>query len=248
MPESGPCLSGIAMILLDIEGTTTPISFVYDVLFPYARRNIQRFMESNRDDPAVVEIVEKLRQLHDSDVAASLSPPDWRNGREHTVEDSVSYCKWLMEKDSKSGPLKEIQGLMWKEGYASGELRGRVYPDVKPALERWTSKGIDVCIYSSGSVLGQKLLFSTTDQGDLTLFIRDFFDTRVGAKVSGESYRKIASRSGYGTDQILFLSDREGELEAARSVGASVVLVSRDSGNSREDVSLRVIKSFDEIE
>src|SRR5262245_26929970 len=140
-------------ILLDIEGTTTPITFVYDVLFPYARQHVSDYVR-NAD-------LTDLRHEYDDDVRAGNNPPDWTNG-------PASYVHWLMDKDRKSTALKRIQGEIWLEGYRSGELHGEVFDDVPPALERWRAHRADIRIFSSGSILAQRLLFSTTGSGDLT--------------------------------------------------------------------------------
>jgi enolase-phosphatase E1 len=202
--------AGIRVVLLDIEGTTTPIAFVHDVLFPYARARIAQYLaDASSDDADIVQILEGLRDEHARDVARGEDPP----------APPVEYALWLMDRDRKSGPLKALQGKIWQHGYATGELKGEVYPDVAPALAAWTAAGVRVGIFSSGSVLAQKLLFSTTPAGDLTTFLSWHFDTAVGPKQQPESYRAIARTIGIPPTEILFISDSEPELDAARGVG-----------------------------
>ena len=150
---------GVRAILLDIEGTTTPITFVYQTLFPYARQKLKTYLEAHGRLPEYQTFVD------------------------------------LMDQDSKSTALKDVQGQIWEEGYATGELVGEVFEDVAPALSRWRARGLDVGIFSSGSVLAQKLLFRHSSAGDLTPLLRWHFDTTVGPKTDPESYRRIASSS-----------------------------------------------------
>ena len=202
--------AGIRVVLLDIEGTTTPIAFVHDVLFPYARARIAQYLaDASSDDADIVQILDGLRDEHAGDVARGEDPP----------APPVEYALWLMDRDRKSGPLKALQGKIWQHGYATGELKGEVYPDVAPALAAWTAAGVRVGIFSSGSVLAQKLLFSTTPAGDLTRFLSWHFDTAVGPKQQPESYRAIARTIGIPPTEILFISDSEPELDAARGAG-----------------------------
>src|SRR5215475_12154258 len=179
-------------ILLDIEGTTTPISFVYDVLFPFARKHLNAYLP--RTD------LTDLKQEYDEDVQNGLQPPSW-------VEGPVCYVEWLMDQDRKSTALKKLQGEIWRAGYEKGELHGEVFPDVPPALERWHRQKIDVRIFSSGSILAQRLIFSTTKAGDLTRFLRGYFDTTTGPKNEASSYEQIANEFGLAAGDIVFVSD-----------------------------------------
>lgn len=147
---------------------------------------------------------------------------------EARLRSCVAYGQWLIIRDSKCPPLKTLQGKIWQEGFTNGELRGEVFPDVLAAFERWRRQKKIICIYSSGSVLAQQNLFRTTAAGDLTSYISVFFDTRVGAKTEGESYRKIAASFSYTTSQFLFISDAVKEIEAARSVGMQTLLCVRE--------------------
>ncbi len=230
----------IRAILLDIEGTTTPIAFVYDVLFPYARAHLREYLR-DRPDPDAIDL---LKQEWTDEVAASAAPAS----PAATAPELARYVEWLMDRDRKSPGLKRLQGLVWERGYRDGVLKGDVFADVRPALERWHKRGIKVAIYSSGSVLAQRLLFSTTAFGDLTTLLSGFFDTSSGVKTSPESYRRIAAVIGCSTAQLLFVSDVAAELDAARSAGCQVVLCVRP-GNAAQRVSadVRVVHTFDEI-
>jgi enolase-phosphatase E1 len=239
---------GVRAVVLDIEGTTTPISFVYDVLFPYARENLRAFLATHGPSGLLAEVDRQLREEHAADVARGDAPPplpaDMSSGNAADLE---PYVLWLMDRDRKSPGLKLLQGLIWQRGFADGTLRGEVFPDVAPALERWRSHGLDVAIYSSGSVLAQRLIFGHTPSGDLTPRISQFFDATIGPKRSADSYRHIASELHRPPGELLFLSDVHAELSAARAAGLKTLLCVRP-GNAeppREDET--AIATFDEI-
>jgi enolase-phosphatase E1 len=220
----------IRVILLDIEGTTTPVDFVYKTLFPYASRKLESFLRENSANPKIGALIEDLRTQHELDEHNGLKPPSWRDdSEEERVRSSAAYGQWLIARDSKCTTLKSLQGKIWQQGYASGELKGQVYPEVPAAFERWKRKGKIIGIYSSGSVLAQQLLFRTTPSGDLTQHISLYFDTRVGAKTEAESYQKIAASFSEETKRFLFISDSAKEIEAARSAGMQALLCERDS-------------------
>ena len=238
----------IRVILLDIEGTTTPISFVYQTLFPYASRKLETFLREHAQDPEIQSLIQGLYSQHAADERGGLQPPRWKDepGQER-LRSSVAYGQWLIARDSKCTPVKSLEGKIWQQGFASGELRGEVYPDVPVAFERWRRKGKIICIYSSGSVLAQQLLFRTTASGDLTSYISAFFDTRVGAKSEGESYKKIAASFSYAPEQFLFISDAVKEIEAAQSVGMQTLLCERDPGSASSRGQSEAIHSFDNL-
>jgi len=234
-------------LLLDIEGTTTPADFVTRVLFPYAREHVRDFLirraSEVRDDLAL------LYSEHQADERAGSSPPPWRDGSPaESLGSAVAYVQWLMDRDRKSTALKALQGRIWDEGYRAGQLRGQVYPDVPRAFARWRAQGRDVAIFSSGSVLAQKLLFSRSEAGDLTPFLRAYFDTTTGAKADAESYRKITRALGQEPPAVLFLSDVTAELDAARAAGMATGLCVREPGvwgvRSPEHP---MVRSFDEV-
>ena len=235
-------------ILLDVEGTTTPLAFVYDVLFPYAARELNAFIRRHFQDSEIRRFLESLRQQRALDASLGLAPPAWNdNSAEAEINSLAEYGRWLMKQDRKDPSLKSLQGVVWQEGYAAGELRGQVYPDVPKALQRWHEKGKATYIYSSGSVLAQKLLFQNTEYGDLTGLLDGFFDTNVGAKTDPKSYQTISSEIRCKPRQVLFISDATRELEAAESAGMDTALSIRPGNRTPESARFRVIHQFDEI-
>ena len=235
------------VVLLDIEGTTTPAEFVYQTLFPYARNHLREFLERHQHEAEVMNDLKELEAERKGDEVRGLNPPEWRGGSsESNLSSAACYAQWLMDRDRKSTALKSLQGKVWQAGYESGELRGQVYPDIPPALARWQALNRRVCIFSSGSILAQKLLFAHTIVGDLTPFISAYFDTTTGSKTESTSYREIAAVLAQAPQEIMFLSDLEVELDAARAAGLQPVLCVRDA---RRPVthSDRVIHTFDEL-
>src|SRR4029079_14087041 len=223
-------------ILLDIEGTTTPIAFVHDVLFSYARDHVREFLAENPH----AEDIALLREEHAVDV--SEAPP-----LTDQIESIAAYVEWLIKLDRKSTALKSLQGKIWRQGYEDGSLKSQVFADVAPALERWRERGLRISIFSSGSVLAQQLLFAHTEAGDLTPFIDSYFDTKVGKKGDAESYRKIAEVMGSPPQEILFVSDVVAELDAANEAGMKTLLSLRP-GNEPPEERDPSIHSFDEIQ
>ena len=230
-------IADIRGILLDIEGTTTPISFVHDVLFSYARVHVRDYLAKHLDNPDVRADVHLLRDEFEGD-----------NFPDNNVDALAAYINELIDLDRKSTGLKSLQGKIWHEGYADGSLRAQVFPDVAPALARWRTAGLSVSIFSSGSVLAQQLLFAHTEAGDLTPFIKHYFDTGMGKKGEAESYRRIAEAIELQPGDILFVSDVVSELAAAREAGMQTVLSLRP-GNQPQDAAAgyQQIYSFDEL-
>jgi enolase-phosphatase E1 len=242
--------NSIQAILLDIEGTTTPIDFVFRTLFPFARRRLGQFLADHRSDPDIREDVDALRAQHGADMVAGLSPPEWgeNSSGDGELASAANYGIWLIDRDSKFSALKSLQGKIWQEGYRAGELRGEVYPDVPATFDRWSRQGKSISIFSSGSVLAQKLLFGNSTAGDLTAFLSDYFDTTTGAKSEPESYRRIAGVLGSETSSILFVSDVAKELDAARDAGMDTALCVRGASTEPQKSAHRVIHSFEEIQ
>lgn len=227
-------------ILLDIEGTTTPIDFVHQTLFPFAKERIAKFVETQFD-----LLRHEIEQLVDeSAIDTTYTIPV-----DPTEPGSIAkYLEYLIDQDRKSTPLKSIQGQIWKDGYESGELKSVVFDDVPRAFERWRSEEKTIAIFSSGSVLAQQLLFRYTDHGDLTQHISAYFDTNVGPKRDPASYSEIADELGYAANSILFCSDIQEELAAATRAGMRSVLVVRPGNKPVEDVSgNRVATTFDHV-
>jgi len=244
----------IDAIVLDIEGTTTSIAFVYEVLFPFARRHLRGFLREHRTSPALADLIVQLELEWADDVARGEAPPPWNPGSgtgglpDADVSLVAAYVEWLMDRDRKSPALKRLQGLIWERGYQSGELTSDLFADVRPALERWRAAQIPVAIYSSGSALAQRLLFGHTRDGDLTSHFSAFFDTGVGPKTSPESYRRIAAVLGVPPERLLFMSDAAKEIDAARAAGCQTAMVVRP-GNPVQALHspIDVVRSFDEI-
>jgi enolase-phosphatase E1 len=232
-------------ILLDIEGVTTPVDFVYQTLFPFARRHVKEFLAAHSANDAVKADIARLREEHAAE--ASDQPPAWRDDSlEAQLESTVSYVHWLMDRDRKSTGLKSLQGKVWEAGYRSGELRGEVYEDVPQALARWKEQQKIIAIFSSGSVLAQQLLFAHSTAGDLTGFIQAYFDTTTGAKREAESYRRIAASLQSQPSEVLFISDVVAELDAAWLAGMQTALCVR-AEPSPPPGAHPVIRTFDEV-
>lgn len=237
----------VRIILLDIEGTTTPVEFVYKTLFPYASRKLESFLREHFKEPEITSVILQLYSHHQADERQGLQPPAWIDEHDESrLHSCTEYCRWLMAKDSKSTPLKSLQGKIWEAGYAMGELHGEVYADVPPAFKRWRLQKREICIYSSGSVLAQQLLFRNTTSGDLTQQISAFFDTSVGAKRETESYRKIVQSIKRSLRDFLFISDAVKEVRAARDAGMQAILCERDMSSETQETNI-LIHSFDEI-
>lgn len=192
-------------VLLDIEGTTSSISFVLDELFPYARTHLRDYVAANSEAVAPI-----LAQVPGEDPVATL-------------------LEWIDE-DRKATPLKALQGMIWATGYAEGSLKGHVYPDTPAALRRWQAAGIAVHFYSSGSIAAQKLLFRHSIAGDLTPLVAGYFDTTSGPKREASSYTAIAAALGLAPATILFVSDIQAEIDAARAAGLEALLIAREGG------------------
>ena len=196
-------------ILLDIEGTTSSIAFVAEVLFPYARAHLRDFVAAHAEAVAPI-----LAEVPGDDPVATL-------------------FEWIDE-DRKATPLKTLQGMIWAQGYADGTLKGHVYPDTSDALRRWRGAGIPVHLYSSGSVAAQKLLFRNSIAGDLTPLLSGYFDTTSGPKREAGSYTTIATTLGLRPAAMLFVSDVLAEVDAARTAGMQALLIAREgSGDVR---------------
>ena len=206
------------VVLLDIEGTTTPIEFVHHVLFPYARARVRDFLQSHASDEGVREDIELLRREYAAERPAEL--PSWN---------AESFVYWLMDRDRKSTGLKSLQGKIWEAGYRAGELKGKgeVYADVRPALARWHDAGKRIAIFSSGSVQAQRNLFANTTAGDLSAFLSGYFDTTTGPKRESRSYQRIAGELRCRPEDVLFVSDVSAELDAAREAGMRTALCVR---------------------
>jgi len=198
-------MSDIRAVLTDIEGTTSSIDFVKDVLFPYARQHLPAFVETHADEPEV------QHWLHEAAKEAGLVEAS----RTEIID---LLIRWIDE-DRKATPLKALQGMIWREGYEAQAYVSHMYPEVADRLKAWHAQGLALYVYSSGSVPAQKLMFGFSESGDLTPLFSGYFDTQTGHKREVESYRRIAEAIGLAPAQVLFLSDIREELDAARAAG-----------------------------
>jgi enolase-phosphatase E1 len=233
-------MRAIRSILLDIEGTTTPIAFVHDVLFSYARAYARNFLRKNIDVEGVRADIALLREEH----AMDLDPPKLGDD----IESIAIYIDWLIARDRKSTALKSLQGKIWRQGYLDGILKSQVFDDVPPAFARWHAAGVNISIFSSGSVLAQQLLFAHTVAGDLAKFIDNYFDTTVGKKGWAGSYRRIAAELSLQPSEIVFLSDVVDELDAAKEAGMYTLLSVRPGNASQPHTGHQKIFNFDELQ
>ncbi len=206
----------IKAILTDIEGTTSAVSFVFEVLFPYAARHLPDFVRDHADEPAVAEQLSAVR-AESGETGAD-------------VERLIEILLGWIAADRKATPLKALQGMVWAEGYRAGQLKGHVYPDAVEALRRWHAQGYALYVYSSGSIQAQKLIFGCSEAGDLSPLFSGYFDTTSGPKREPESYRNITRAIGCPAEQILFLSDIVEELDAAQAAGLQTIGLAREGG------------------
>ncbi len=194
----------IKAILTDIEGTTSSLSFVKDVLFPYARQRMAEFVRQHAQEPAVRRELEEVRRL---------------SGRNLNESEAIEQLIRWIDVDKKITPLKSLQGMIWEDGYSKGDFKGHMYEDAVRHLKQWKQAGVRLYVFSSGSIQAQKLLFAHTEYGDLTPLFSGYFDTNTGNKREADSYRKIATSIGVAPADTLFLSDILEELDAAQAAG-----------------------------
>jgi len=221
----------IKAILTDIEGTTSSIDFVHQVLFPYASRELPNFVRTNQDSAAIASILQDVR------TAAGDADAD--------VERTIAILLEWINEDRKITALKSLQGHIWKHGYESGDFTGHLYSDAAENMRRWQENGLDLYVYSSGSVGAQKLLFGHSDAGDLQPLFSGYFDTQVGNKREAASYRNIADAIGLPAAEILFLSDVAEELDAAAESGMQTIQLVRDDKVIQGSHS--IAQDFDEV-
>jgi enolase-phosphatase E1 len=223
----------ILAILTDIEGTTSSISFVKDVLFPYAREHLPAFIAAHGDDTEVRRWLDATAQEAGIDAA----------DRDAVI---ATLRQWIDE-DRKATPLKALQGMIWREGYASGAYRAHLYPEVADRLRAWKDLGLPLYVYSSGSVAAQKLFFRYSEAGDLSGLFDGHFDTEVGGKREAASYAHISASIGVPAQDILFLSDIVEELDAARSAGLRTTWLCRPPLSCPAESAHPCVGDFDAI-
>ncbi|PYB90309.1 acireductone synthase [Pseudomonas koreensis] len=221
----------IKAILTDIEGTTSAVSFVFDVLFPYAAKHLPDFVRQNASRADVAEQLDAVRRDSNEPLADV----------ERVVEILLS---WIAE-DRKATPLKALQGMVWAQGYQAGQLKGHVYPDAVEALQRWHAAGYQLFVYSSGSIQAQKLIFGCSEAGDLTPLFNGYFDTTSGPKREAQSYRHIQQAIGVDAGEILFLSDIVEELDAAQSAGLKTCGLAREGGELGSHITVDIFTGIE---
>jgi enolase-phosphatase E1 len=233
----------IKTILLDIEGTVTPIDFVHKTLFPYAKSKLAEFVGANIGD--LQNEIAELKSEYKRDFQDQIYGRKLIDSEPETI---VAYLEFLIDVDRKSTPLKAIQGHIWRAGYESGELSSRVFDDVPRAFERWIIDGRTIAIFSSGSVLAQRMIFKYSNAGDLTSSISAYFDTNTGKKTESASYTSIARELGRKPSETLFISDVIAELDAARDAGCLTLLAIREgNGVVRQPIQHDAIASFSDL-
>ena len=253
-------------LLLDIEGTTCPVSFVSEVLFPYARRRLGPYLQAHGQEPEVRSLLEDALQLWLVDGTASAqellvatfggcqTAPRGANSATTAAatpaakaSQVIPYLEWLIDHDVKATPLKDLQGRIWREGYSSGEIVAPLFSDVADALRRWHQEGLVLGVYSSGSVPAQKLLYQHSQAGDLTPLFSHWFDTRTGAKQEPSSYATIAAAMGANLSSVLFVSDSLAELHAADSAGMAVLFSDREGNPGRDSGPFARISDYSQL-
>lgn len=233
-------------ILLDIEGTVADVRFVYEVMFPFAKKYMPAYLQRTWGEPETRKAMEQVAK------DAGFNLFEWLSNdaapSESDLQKANDHLQALMAGDSKATGLKQLQGLVWQDGFHRGDLRAELFPDVLPAFRKWKAEGLELSIYSSGSVLAQKLFFGHTTEGDLRPLLSSYFDTLTGKKQESESYSRIAKELALDPGAILFISDIAAELEAAATAGM-LVLASVREGNKPLDPSYSgpSVRSFAEI-
>jgi enolase-phosphatase E1 len=220
-------------VLLDIEGTTSSIAFVYDVMFQYVRRHLSRFLQEQAGDPRLLAAVRQMSQ--DAGIAIAQ-------------ETLAAHVLDLMDRDQKTTGLKQLQGMIWRSGFESGELQAHVFDDVEPTLRRWKAAGLDLRIYSSGSVQAQKLFFGHTQNGNLLPLFTQHYDTQIGGKRESASYEAIVRTGPWAASEYVFVSDVLPELQAAHQAGMQAIASVRPGNAPLPDpIPFPKIRSFKEL-
>ncbi|KAA0703688.1 Enolase-phosphatase E1 [Triplophysa tibetana] len=247
----------IRAFLLDIEGTTTPITFVKDILFPYIRENLEAYLSAHWEEDECKQDVHLLKKQAEEDLRQNKACPvhavdqTVHTDEEKAIREVVDSVLWEMAADRKTTALKQLQGHMWRAAYLMGKIKGEVYPDVVPSIRQWRHHGLQIYIYSSGSVEAQKLLFRYSVEGNLLDLFDGHFDTNIGAKVESKSYENIVVKIGCQPEEIMFLTDVTREAKAAEDAGMNVAVVVRPGNmelTEEERNKYRTITSFNQLE
>ena len=241
---------GVSHVLLDIEGTTCPVSYVAETLFPYASANLAHYLETHQQEANIRALIQELETLwmQDSDQEArDLLSLSRQSAEQSDAGGILPYLKFLIRRDRKVTPLKDLQGKIWADGYARGELVGPLFDDVPTSLRSWQQEGLVLAVYSSGSVAAQQLIYQHSNHGDLRSLFSHWFDTHTGSKHDPSSYTLIAEMMGCDPQAILFVSDSHSELRAANQSGLQVVCSQRETDQVEGLKSYPAIDDFHQI-
>ena len=240
----------ISHILLDIEGTICPVSFVTETLFPYAKSELKSFLNRHRNDPLINQLIDNVDDEWIQDNSGDSTRLRHQSEKEQQAKHLKieAYLQLLIETDKKSTTLKDIQGKIWKEGYTTGRIFSVLFEDAHENLKRWHKQGYRLSVYSSGSVEAQHLLYKYTNKGDIENLFSHWFDTHIGNKKEPSSYTEIASVMGCKPQNILFISDNSDECDAARSAGLGTLYSMRDGNPQQETRNHPVIRHLEEVE
>ncbi|MDA7437383.1 acireductone synthase [Synechococcus sp. AH-601-P06] len=240
----------ISHILLDIEGTTCPVSFVTETLFPYAKLELKSFLDRHKKDPLTNQLIDNADNewIQDKSEDSTRLRHQSEKGQQTKHLKIEAYLQLLIETDKKSTTLKDIQGKIWKEGYTTGRISSELFEDAHENLKRWHKQGYKLSVYSSGSVEAQHLLYKYTNKGDIKNLFSYWFDTHIGNKKEPSSYTEIASVMDCKPQNILFISDNSDECDAARSAGLGTLYSMRDGNPQQEPRNHPVIRHLEEVE
>ena len=236
-------------LLLDIEGTTCPVSFVSDVLFPFAKQELSHYIKQHWDKSPDNEQIKAAKKewLDDRSTESVQIKQQVIKGESEEIDGLIQYLKHLISIDKKSTALKDLQGKIWEHGYKNGELKSQLFPETAECLREWREQGLTLSVYSSGSIQAQKLLYRHSPAGDLEKFFSHWFDTHTGPKKSTESYTTIAEQLHSSPNKIWFVSDNGAECDSARSAGMHTLFSLRDGNPDRDPRDHTVVQSLREV-
>ena len=236
-------------LLLDIEGTTCPVSFVSEILFPFAKQELSNFIKQNWNNNTQNRAIQDANKEWsvDQSIESLLLKKQADRQQVHEADGLIKYLKHMISIDKKSTALKDLQGKIWEYGYRNGELKAELFPETAACLHQWHEHGLTLSVYSSGSIQSQKLLYRYSSQGNLESLFSNWFDTHTGPKKSTNSYTKIAHQLNSAPGNIWFVSDNGAECDAARAAGINTLFILRDGNPDREPKDHTVIKTLHEI-
>ena len=240
----------ITHLLLDIEGTTCPITFVAEVLFPYAQEQLQTYIHTNSTDNTVRLLIRDAWdewRIDTNPTSQELLEQSIEQAEDHDHSAIHNYLQHLIAIDRKSTALKDLQGRIWKQGYTSGDIQSELFPDALPAFRSWIGAGYTLAVYSSGSVSAQQLLYQYTPEGDVRTLFNGWYDTRTGPKKESRSYQAIAKDLNVLPQSIAFISDNKAECDAAEGAGLHTIFSLRDGNPDRSPGHHPVIDSLDQV-